>query len=396
MPRPSLPLDPVRQLHSRSESRFDKITPSQLYTERSAFLGSTEMCNQFPRPLTSFSNGSDPTSVVTNRRVAFLNGSLRPNSAPMEEPKDDFRNWLPPKRHLPFPRSRTASRSSNLATEYSDNDSCGTEPAVPRVPINRQLQSMTKDLDSNRGPFYCKPKSGSRPTQLRAAEGTASVTKSANCQVANIERQDNLRESESSTVYGRIEDVSPVAVAGSAVAAIYAPLTPSLQTNAASSKRISELIEEEETSRLTKRIKMVDAGCQTQTSSGRQHTAGMRKSVVEITTAAHQDLTSTKDKNPQSQSVGAEDVHKETHSMQCLPPEGLPSTVLAQIDEFISSHRARPAPREVWESPGWASITQENRHDMLNDFICDNLTNDGFLQLCKDMEIAWRRIALDP
>jgi hypothetical protein len=36
----------------------------------------------------------------------------------------------------------------------------------------------------------------------------------------------------------------------------------------------------------------------------------------------------------------------------------------------------------------------EQRHLLLNNFICENLENKDFLQLCEDTANAWRRIGL--
>jgi hypothetical protein len=67
---------------------------------------------------------------------------------------------------------------------------------------------------------------------------------------------------------------------------------------------------------------------------------------------------------------------------------------LNDIDAFITKHNPQPKAKELWESPGYAEADEEHRQTMLNDFICENLDNADFLQLCRDAEFAWRRIGL--
>ncbi|KAG9238913.1 hypothetical protein BJ875DRAFT_449850 [Amylocarpus encephaloides] len=102
----------------------------------------------------------------------------------------------------------------------------------------------------------------------------------------------------------------------------------------------------------TKRPKVVDSATQTETRSGRHHSS-----------------------NPS------------------LEMESPPKQYLTAIDSLVSKHR-RPRQQEIWEAPGYADGTQEERDAILNDYICENLENANFLQICEDTEHAWRRIGL--
>ena len=64
------------------------------------------------------------------------------------------------------------------------------------------------------------------------------------------------------------------------------------------------------------------------------------------------------------------------------------------LDTFITKHKSRSAPKELWETAGYADADEEQRLIILNDFICENLENRDFLQLCQDTEKAWRRVGL--
>lgn len=65
-----------------------------------------------------------------------------------------------------------------------------------------------------------------------------------------------------------------------------------------------------------------------------------------------------------------------------------------ELDAFVAKHGSRPAPKEFWQMPGYSEADEEYRLSMLNDFICENLENPEFLQLCTDMEFSWHRIGL--
>ncbi|RKF74566.1 hypothetical protein GcM1_238002 [Golovinomyces cichoracearum] len=50
--------------------------------------------------------------------------------------------------------------------------------------------------------------------------------------------------------------------------------------------------------------------------------------------------------------------------------------------------------RELCDRTGYAEASDEIRHSLIQDFICESLENEDFLQLCKDVEFSWQRICL--
>jgi len=118
---------------------------------------------------------------------------------------------------------------------------------------------------------------------------------------------------------------------------------------------------------------MVDQATQTQTLSGRDHTTAQRA-------APPNDVPMPIDRPaPVADTAAA-----------ASPPE----SYLDAVDKFVSKHKVRPAPKELWQAPGYAEADEEQRQLFLNNFICDNLENADFLQLVQDTEKAWRRIGL--
>ena len=74
-------------------------------------------------------------------------------------------------------------------------------------------------------------------------------------------------------------------------------------------------------------------------------------------------------------------------------PTSPPEEFLNSLDAFVAKHGPRPAPNglEVWERPGWADGDEGTRQKILRDFILECLDDPHFIQLCKDMEVAWER-----
>ena len=121
----------------------------------------------------------------------------------------------------------------------------------------------------------------------------------------------------------------------------------------------------------SKRSKMVDGSTQTQTQSGHDHTALQSRTSNEIEMV----LLNSEVPTPPS-------------------PKSPPEHYLNAIDKYITKCKDRPAPSEPWQSPGYEEASETERDVMINDYICENLNDPGFLQLCEDTERAWRRIGL--
>jgi hypothetical protein len=165
------------------------------------------------------------------------------------------------------------------------------------------------------------------------------------------------------------KESSPVANKDTTAAVVPDLGTPKLQSkDAPAKKRVTASTRPPSGS---KRSKMVDCATQTQTLSGYDHTALQRTSSCE----SEPGLTTSEAPTPPS-------------------PESPPESYLNAIDTFVIKCKGRPAPKELWQSPGYDEASEEERDIMLNDYICDNLDNAQFRQLCEDTERAWRRIGL--
>jgi hypothetical protein len=124
-----------------------------------------------------------------------------------------------------------------------------------------------------------------------------------------------------------------------------------------------------------KRRKMVDQATQTQTLSGRDHTIARRPT-------------------PSNDAPSSVPTDAPAHVADTPSVASPPESYLDAVDKFVSAHKTRPAPKELWQAPGYAEADEERRQLLLNNFICNNLENADFLQLVQDTEKAWRRIGL--
>jgi hypothetical protein len=115
--------------------------------------------------------------------------------------------------------------------------------------------------------------------------------------------------------------------------------------------------------------KMIDRATQTQTLSGRDHTT------------AHSLVRSTRQVS--------------TAVIDETPVHSPPKDFMNELDAFVSKHKNRPPPKEIWERPGYAGATTEERQTIINDFVCENLNDEDFLKLCEDTAEVWRRIGLE-
>ncbi|ESZ90145.1 hypothetical protein SBOR_9472 [Sclerotinia borealis F-4128] len=110
--------------------------------------------------------------------------------------------------------------------------------------------------------------------------------------------------------------------------------------------------------------KMVDRSTQTQTLSGRDHTAALKLG--------------------QSTSVA--------EALSNLPTAFEPPPILQNdLDLFVSRYSPRS---RVSLPPSYSDMPDDVRHKMLNDFIIENLENEDFLKLAEDMDASWRRMGL--
>lgn len=316
---------------------------------------------------------ADSTSRLLNASPFFLSAqekdvlsaynpqpfeSQRPSSTPVEH-SDLYQMWIPPKRELPFPKPRKSSDPKSSSTpDHSLNLAKPTAKSVTEsLPKISEVQTNVAATPVK------KPAPKKRVAQRKATNAKSNEQRPRDEEVSMPEITEESIPKLAS-IQEEPEELSPLAA--KSAAASYRPASAPGLTSKAILPPKKRLIPPTRPVSVTKRPKMVDAATQTQPSPARIHDA-----------VSQTDQTST----PPGIVASASS------------PESLPESYIDELDAFITKHN-RPLPKELWHSGGYAEADAVARQRMLSDFICENLDNADFLQLCQDAEFSWGRLGL--
>ena len=264
-------------------------------------------------------------------------------------------DWLPPPRELPFPKPRESDRGQRSSAPDHN-------PLPKPTPVRAADSQEQRTIPTNKSTPTPTPK----PTTKRVAQRKPPVKRSLVAKLPSAKRPEMSAVTESCVngeADGPEDEGSPLAAKSNAARPPSTAL--GLQSKATAAKKRSAPARPTAAS---KKPKMVDQCTQTQTLSGRDHTTALA-------------LISSNESSAPITTKGSSG-----------PP--LPQSYLELIDTLITRNQSGPAPKELWERPSYAEADEEQRQLILNDFICENLENPEFLQLCADTEKAWRRIGL--
>lgn len=280
---------------------------------------------------------------------------------------------IPPKRELPFPKprepmSRSASISAlsplpkptPLSRPKSANLTKTDQDCAPTVKTSAGLG--TKERDSA---------SAVKPAKKRVAQRKSTAAKQPEIAESPPPDQGHGNRVDATTSPRAATQDEPSPLASKSVVAASRPTSAAsgLQSKTSAPKKRAAPARPSSTA---KRPKMVDQSTQTEKLSG-----------LNNTTASE----SLRNEAP-APSAGSQS------ATPALTPAAPPESYLDAVDAFVTKHKDRRQPQEIWERPGWAEADDEQRHQILNDFICENLENKDFLKLCEDMAVSWRRIGL--
>jgi hypothetical protein len=284
----------------------------------------------------------------------------RPSTAPALHSSDIHDFWIPPRQELPFPNPKDIGNAR--PSSVSDLPLLPKPTPVSRVTLTANPPKTTHE-EATKSPL---PKPVSKKRVAQRKESTISDTQ---------EQNDHLSSTESVAANFLTDEIvnaspedEPSPLAAKSAAAAQSSTMSGLHSKAMAVKKRNAMPIRSPS--VTKRPKMVDQSTQTQTLSGRDHTAGMRAMSTDK-------ISDSADK-----------------SSAFTPPVDPPEIYLRHLDAFVTKLKDRAAPKELWETTGYADGDEEMRSIILNDFICENLENRDFLQLCEDTGKAWRRIGL--
>ncbi|KAK2627144.1 hypothetical protein QTJ16_003110 [Diplocarpon rosae] len=296
-----------------------------------------------------------PLTSIRHPEPSLRDPSWVSSQRPASTPADLEDLIMPPRRKLPFERPDPAIRSSSAISF----------PALPKpTPVSRTSPRIDAD---NKKQLVTK----AAPIKRVAQRKGPIVKSAASSSNASSPSKPATREKIIAPPQPREDDSSPLAAKSAAAAAATsrpASVASGMvsKAKAPSKKRVTTPILPPPSN---KRLKMVSRATQTETiiSSG-SNIAG------------------------QDDAAQCDNAHE-------LVPEVVaaaspPDTYLNDLDTFIAKHKERSAPKEIWQTPGYAEADAEHRQMIVDNFICENLESADFLQLCVDVETAWRKIGL--
>lgn len=332
---------------------------SQIQSQRDEISGRVEATSRLVSASPFFPSTSNAETSAAE--ISHSSDSQRPSSTLIEH-SDIMKMWIPPKRELPFPKPRKASKAlSSSAPEVPP-----TSPKPTSMTRTESIPRATEASDDAASTPVKKP-----APKKRVAQRKAPNAKSAGQQlpIEDLPATEMTEESipKLASIREEPEELSPLAAKSAAAATSLRPASAPGFTSKAILPPKKRAAPPPRPTSTSKRPKMVDRGIQTQALSGRDHTSAQKLRP----TSPPPDLVA------------------DTPS-----PASPPGSYLNDLNAFITKHNPQPKAKELWESPGYAEADEEHRQTMLNDFICENLDNADFLQLCRDAEFAWRRIGL--
>jgi hypothetical protein len=295
-----------------------------------------------------------------NKRMSLIPEFLRPLSAPVPSPPENLSPWLPPRRELPFPKSRVSTKSCVPTVDLQPSSE------EPFRAGERQVGEDTECVaPGSTTPAF--PRTMKRVVQRQINRAPLAAQRNITDALAEDALSVDGRKGRLQMLAEREEEPSPLAAKSAAVSRpSTAPDLRSKVMNTVPQKRGRDTGPDTVSVSKHARI-MVDKATQTQTGSGRDHTA------------------------PLTQTTGTERSLSSTTDVVIQPPESF----MSEIEDFVSRHKHRPAPEELWQRPGYSEASPEQRQAIINDFICENLDNEDFLKLCEDTGNVWRRIGLE-
>lgn len=347
----------------RTSSTERDLTASPFFVSRHTTAPSNIVptVQRFTEPLPESQNA--PTYVATSQAESTQAESQSQQLDSLERITsvmfDNLRNnVLPPRRVLPFATEKR-SYSADLPS------------AIPKsAPLARSESTMQPTKSANVVLATPAPK----PTKRRVAQRKGPLAKLVEEEVPDVAQgvannELSVVNLKPATTATSSQEDQPSPLAAKSAAALARPGSapsglPTKATAAAPRKRAPPARQ----ASAAKRGKMVDTSTQTQTISGRDHTSALQ--LVEPNVASK-----TVEKPPPVPAPVS-------------PP---PESYQQMVDNFVSKNKHRPAPIELWQTPGYSTMDEDQRQSLLNDFICDNLENEDFITLCEDMDKSWRR-----
>ncbi|KAA8565696.1 hypothetical protein EYC84_009541 [Monilinia fructicola] len=287
---------------------------------------------------------SRPTDYFTSSGLG-----RRPISLPTEH-DTCFDLSIPPKRHLPFSRAKVSQNLTSITPEDA-NPTVQTANKRKRPVGDTSDKKSVPDVSTSKE-RQVKRRVASRKNITHLPETTDSLSRT-------------LPSTKHLTGGGlgisvQVKESSPLPVK-SCVIPDASSVPSKLQPKGIAAKQlnVSTLSDNPKT------LKMTDRSTQTQTISGRDHTASSK---------------------PTQSASALQPSSKTSIAFETAP-------VLQKDMDLVSPRYSSRS--NISLPPNYSDVSDEVRFKMLNDFIIANLDNEDFLKLAEDMDASWRRLGLN-
>ncbi len=307
------------------------------------------------------------------RHHSSLHDLPRPMSTPITGPHYDASQldtsaWTPPRRDLPFPKVKDVKKPepSKLAQVQNASTSHSTSPlaAVPAA-ITPPPATVAKPVKKRAAP---------RKKTNRAAISEAR-------EIPDSQEKNPLGAKEVSAT--AVEPASPLAAKSAIIIRpATAPILPQHMVAAPAPRKRSA--EKALVQPVIKKPKMTDSSTQTQNPAGKDHVALPRTSAVIPMVPANMTLVST----TASAAPGP--------LIQPQPSAAALDDIGTAMGDWVNRFAKPAKPLEIHELPGWDTATEEERRHTVEDWMCQQLEDPKFVELCKTMEDVWQRTGMEP
>lgn len=310
------------------------------------------------------------------RQSSLSFSTTRPMSVPTVGDDLHASQWIPPKRELPFPKRKEPKKALEIAQK--PKKSSGNSPI---------LQSKDSEASENLANTKILPsKHGEQQGKRVTVRRTNTPPTSKLSTVLEVPDSDETRLTNSLRNSVWQEEPSPLA---SKSASIVRPSTaPGLKSKAMASRKRPN--EEAPKWALAKRVKMVDSSTQTQTLSGRDHTAAIsRTSTIVPEPILPAPVTAPAPNPAVPVSVPAPTPPPpEIVSEAKGPIEGF----LDELGRFVPKDNGKIKPVELYEVSLWDKATEGERQSMTESWICEQIDDPAFIEMCKHVDEVWKKI----
>lgn len=179
------------------------------------------------------------------------------------------------------------------------------------------------------------------------------------------------------------EPVSPLASRGSAIP------RPATAPPSKAAQQARKRAADTNIAPLAKAVRMVDSSTQTQTGSGRDHTALPRSVTVSQPSPAPAAA-----EEPYTTSVSAPAATRTAQRPTSQPAPRELDGIGEHMEDFVGMFAQPRRPLEIYELPGWDTATEGERHDIVENWMIEQLQDPKFIELCRTVEGTWQRIGI--